>query len=219
MDPSLALIVVSAQAAISVACICFVAFFKGYGNEKGKNLATHEDIDKLVNQVEAVTKATKDIEAKISIHVWNRQKQWEIKKEALFEITKQLSVLLNELTTLDSTYSSADQSGYPESPSWTKAKNSALRQWTVVAASFGNAHAVAALVCGSEAVEALKNVNALVRNIANEIINKNNLGMYDSSLPELTKLAAVFTKAIRKELQIDETQVTGLPQLAQKNLL
>jgi len=34
--------------------------------KKGENLATHEDLDKLVVQVRAVTTTTKEIEAKIS---------------------------------------------------------------------------------------------------------------------------------------------------------
>jgi hypothetical protein len=47
-------------------------------NPKGKNLATYEDIDKLVDLVEAVTTATKQIEARISNEVWDRQKRWEM---------------------------------------------------------------------------------------------------------------------------------------------
>jgi len=39
------------------------------------NLATHEDIDKLVEQVSTVAKTTKEIKAKISNEVWDRQKQ------------------------------------------------------------------------------------------------------------------------------------------------
>ena len=55
-------------------------FWKSYMAKKGENLATHEDIDKLVEQVSAVTKATKDIEAKISSEVWDRQRRWDLKR-------------------------------------------------------------------------------------------------------------------------------------------
>jgi hypothetical protein len=37
-----------------------------YLKKKGENLATHEDVDKLVKQVSAVTAATKQIEANIT---------------------------------------------------------------------------------------------------------------------------------------------------------
>jgi hypothetical protein len=42
------------------------SYLSSYFKRKGENLATHEDIDKLVEQVSAVTKTTKEIEAKIS---------------------------------------------------------------------------------------------------------------------------------------------------------
>ena len=45
----------------------FVGSYLGsYLKKKGENLATHEDLDKLVVQVRAVTTTTKEIEAKIS---------------------------------------------------------------------------------------------------------------------------------------------------------
>jgi hypothetical protein len=50
----------------------FIGFMAAYLKKKGENLATHEDITKLVDQVRAVTTATKEIEAKISTEVWDR---------------------------------------------------------------------------------------------------------------------------------------------------
>jgi hypothetical protein len=68
------------------------AYLGSYLKKKGENLATHEDIDKLLAQVTAVTQATKEIEAKISVDVWERQKKWEIKKDALLEAVKELAI-------------------------------------------------------------------------------------------------------------------------------
>ncbi len=42
------------------------AYFGSYLKKKGENLATHEDIDKLVAQVSAVTAATRHIEERIT---------------------------------------------------------------------------------------------------------------------------------------------------------
>src|SRR5437870_10327269 len=69
----------------------FLGFLAGYMKKKGENLATHEDIGKLVEQMSAVTKATKEIEAKISSDVWDRQKHWEMKREVLFVAAKKRS--------------------------------------------------------------------------------------------------------------------------------
>jgi hypothetical protein len=60
------------------------SYFGAYFKKKGESLATHEDIDKVVDQVKAVTQTTKEIEAKISGEVWDRQKRWELKREVTF---------------------------------------------------------------------------------------------------------------------------------------
>ncbi len=74
----------------------FVGFFlAGYLKRKGENLATHEDIDKLVQQVATVTTTTKEIEEKISNEFWGHRKKWEIRKEALFEVVKEIGTLQN----------------------------------------------------------------------------------------------------------------------------
>ena len=74
---------------VIVPIISFVGGWLGslvgaYLKKKGENLATHEDIGKLVEQVAAVTKTTKEIEAKISDEVWGRQRLWEMKRDAYF---------------------------------------------------------------------------------------------------------------------------------------
>jgi hypothetical protein len=53
------------------------AFFGSYLKKKGENLATHEDIDKLKDQVAAVTTTTKQIEAAISNEMWRRERKAE----------------------------------------------------------------------------------------------------------------------------------------------
>ncbi|MGO8985352.1 MAG: hypothetical protein ACLPHI_12110 [Terriglobales bacterium] len=67
------------------------AFIGSYLMKKGENLATHEDINKLVDQVKSVTQATKEIEAKISGELWDRQRHWEAKRDALLSAVKSLS--------------------------------------------------------------------------------------------------------------------------------
>lgn len=51
------------------------SYLGGYMKKKGENLATHEDVNKLVEQVSKVTEATKLIEARInrSSRVYERQ--------------------------------------------------------------------------------------------------------------------------------------------------
>lgn len=69
------------------------AYLGSYLKKKGENLARREDIEGLVEQVSAVTKATKEIEAKISSNVWDRQKQWELKRDLLLDAVKRMDEL------------------------------------------------------------------------------------------------------------------------------
>jgi hypothetical protein len=68
--------------------------------KKGENLATHEDIKQLVEQVSAVTNATKEIEAKISDDVWTRQKHWEMKRDVVFDTSRKIARIDDLLTSL-----------------------------------------------------------------------------------------------------------------------
>src|SRR5579863_4588638 len=87
------------------------SFLAGYLKKKGENLATHEDINKLVTQVAAVTEATQSIEARISNEVWGRQRQWEMKRDALFEAVRAIGTMDDALITLNSTYTAAHDAG------------------------------------------------------------------------------------------------------------
>src|SRR6266404_3989380 len=78
------------------------SYLASYLKKKGENLATREDLDKLVEQVRAVTTATKEIEAKISTDVWDRQKRWEMKRDLLFEATRRLAAVNDSLMNLNS---------------------------------------------------------------------------------------------------------------------
>jgi len=59
------------------------AYIGSYLREKGKNLATREDLDKIVIQVERTTKVTEEIKASISGEQWVRQKRWDAKYQML----------------------------------------------------------------------------------------------------------------------------------------
>jgi hypothetical protein len=72
----------------SLLWLVFKEHLKGYAGKKGETLATHEDIEKIVAQVQAVTQATKEIEAKISDQSWSRQRLVSLKTEKAFEMMK-----------------------------------------------------------------------------------------------------------------------------------
>lgn len=125
------------------------AYFGSYLKRKGENVATHEDIDKLVAQVAAVTKTTKEIEAKISTEVWDRQKQWEIKKEAVFEVLKAAGSLHSTIGSLHATYQATPGDALHETQSRLDAYN-----------EFSKAHSDFTRAAGLASIVVNKNVDA-----------------------------------------------------------
>src|ERR1700675_361379 len=85
------------------------SFLAGYLKKKGENLATHEDISKLVDQVRAVTTATKEIETKMSSDVWDRQKRWELRRDVIFEMARRTGRVMEALARLHSVYTTEKQ--------------------------------------------------------------------------------------------------------------
>jgi hypothetical protein len=53
---------------------------KGYGEEMGKLRARDEKLDRILNEITAVTRAQKEIETQLAGDLWNRQMLWTEKK-------------------------------------------------------------------------------------------------------------------------------------------
>jgi hypothetical protein len=79
----------------------FGGYFGAYMAKKGENKAIHEDIEKLVDQVRAVTRTTEEIKASISTEAWKR----DLKKEACYELIKQLQPIGASLSKLMASHS------------------------------------------------------------------------------------------------------------------
>jgi hypothetical protein len=69
------------------------AYIGAYLREKGRNLATHEDIDRIVAQLRKTTEATEDIKAQISGELWVKQRRWDVKWDCYAEIVENLGEL------------------------------------------------------------------------------------------------------------------------------
>lgn len=65
-------------------------YFGPYLKKKAENLATQEDIQRLVDQV----RETERVKAEISDRMWDRQAQWNAKRERYVAVVSDLSHLL-----------------------------------------------------------------------------------------------------------------------------
>src|ERR1700674_5268267 len=104
------------------------SYFAGYLRKKGENLATHEDIDKLVAQVAAVTTTTKEIEAKITSDVWDRQKRWELRREVLFEAARRVSEVDVALLYISAVLK-VERPDQKDDPERVQARSDGLKKW------------------------------------------------------------------------------------------
>ena len=189
--------------ALSALAGLFGGYLGAYMAQKGENKAIHEDIEKLVDQVKAVTQATKEIEAQISSDLWNRQRKLEVKKEALFRSTKDLSALHDSLSSLSSAYKAAHESGAPNTPEWLVMKKQALESYHKASVTFSESQLVSELVCDLEVRRTMTQIGWLLQTIADDIASNNNFARFTNSLAEIRKDMEAARVAMRKELGID----------------
>jgi hypothetical protein len=196
---------------LGVAYGLFVKKYAGaYMQKKAENLATHEDIEKLVDQVKAVTETTKKIEAEISESVWNRQKRWQMKREVMFEAVKRVSELDEALLSL-SIVMREDQKNTEEwktnAPSdeeklaWFQTRSEGVMRWSKASREFDESNLFVTVVCGRDSIKAFLELGVFVSRLASNITK--DAASYEREKVELYKKLLETKTAIRKELEVD----------------
>ena len=177
------------------------AYLGSYLKRKAENLATHEDIEKLVDQVRAVTTATKEIEAKISSDVWDRQKQWELKREILFNAAKTLSKIENKLLSPHTFWRMRMSEEIQGEESKIRLENQYATEWQEAFSSFEETETLVSVTCSKETMMALAELGDLLRKTAAKIVN-GDLETYTKTKEERDKKFVITKVQIRKELGI-----------------
>jgi hypothetical protein len=136
------------------------AYFGAYLRKKGENLATHEDLKNLVEQMKAVTQATKEIEAKIDNQVWSGQRQWELKRDALLATVSALRHAHNAVQIL---YSAYDVDMSVKGEQWKEKIPEERKRSSEALAVFNEKRFEASLVCSKIVNSALDRPAALMR--------------------------------------------------------
>jgi hypothetical protein len=178
------------------------AFLGSYLKKKGENLATKEDLGDLLKQVQAVTAATKEIEAKISNQVWDRQKQWEMKRDALYAVAQSMTAAVDALIELHSFYDVENKRGRPTPPDRQEKQLTLERSFNNAAATFHNAVLVAGLVCGKDVQKAAYEMEGFLRKMG-VLAPKSTFEFLEQNTKEMVERRQLVITAIRRDLGVD----------------
>lgn len=190
-------------AVLVVASSALGGYWGAYAKKKGENTATHEDIGNLLEQVQAVTKATEEIKSEISGGLWDRQKLWELRRDTIFELTKRLGLLKDSLTVLISVHQTDLKNGWQDDVNRTQNRIKVGQEWLDASAAFDNAILMAWIVCDQNLYKSLLQFSLNMRQVAAKTKEWD-----DATLAKGTgavgKELAVVMDAIRKELEVDQ---------------
>jgi hypothetical protein len=179
-------------------------YFGAYLKTKAANLATHEDINKLVEQLRAVTQATKEVEAKISDRVWQRQKQWELQYGAILEALRQLSeveAIMSEVVAIHVTKLGQAREGAALIALEEKAISS-RDAYLKAFQSFSKAKNVVNMLCGMEVQNRFAEIQKIMHGAVKQSITNERIPV-DESLDRWAESLIRLYAAIRAQLGIE----------------
>ncbi|HEY2471055.1 MAG TPA: hypothetical protein VGI45_24885 [Terracidiphilus sp.] len=188
----------------------FVRLWRSYSEEKGKNLATKEDIAEL-------TKAAKEIEAAISSEVWDRQRQWEMKRDAVIEAVQALSAAEDALMRMYAHYKKfTDDEWIVEVK---KAYEQSSIDCTNKMTEFESKRNIARLICSDTFNLMLTEVRFSMRKAMSGML-KRQIRSYDEIGPLVSPARRSAMQGARKELglpdEISEHMIDDVPEIPEE---
>lgn len=180
-------------------------YLSAYLKKKAEGLATKEEFKDLKEQTAELTRTTKKIEAEISNDLWNRQKQWEMKREVTFDMSKQISAVDDALSSLYSThqfYKGLAHSGQiVDGLAKGEKFSNVMRNWGKAADAYDSTVALMSIVCSRELCQMLRDFIIFARKLASGVPKQPQ--SYTESAPELASRLKRIQELMRKELGVD----------------
>jgi hypothetical protein len=183
----------------------FKPFIGSYAARKGENLATKEDIAQL-------TKIAEGIRAEISDKVWDRQKQWKLKRDAIADVIRDMTRLVhaNEgpegLVATFMCSNHQDSSTQPNS-SDTPGQQNASNRFSLRLEKLESAVSIAELYVGKDLRSAMSKCYSAFRMECATITNNNRDHFSRDSEDRAIKIYD-FREIARKELGIHDAELT-----------
>ncbi|MGC2163742.1 MAG: hypothetical protein WA634_17675 [Silvibacterium sp.] len=187
----------SAIGALALIGSWFGGFFGTYFKKKGENLATKEDFNDLKEQTRQLRETTKEIESKIDDQIWNRQRQWELKRDILIEFARTISNFEQAVMKISTKIENRSNSIYEA-----KVFSDALAGWNEASSRFERDSFVAELVVSIKTRLALQGLSAMLRNATTDILEKQKKEAYSTHHNNIVLKLESIKLIIREELGI-----------------
>ncbi len=186
-----------------IAALC--GYAGSYLKEHGKNAATKDDFDDLLEQTRQLAKATKAIEAQISDQFWNKRRLWEMKRDALLSAVGSLGRADDALLALATAYGTADKEKPEE---WHETKSNNLLAYQKEINHYDEKRFEASLICGSDLDDAMRGASKLIRGAASKVLREQISGYSEAGAPIQKAILEVLTLS-RKELGIGTSEASN----------
>jgi len=206
-------------ALIVIAALLIDGYLKSYFSKKGENLATHEDIDKLVDQMKAVTRTTEETKSEISDAVWDRQKRWELRRDLFLDAIRKTAAMSDALTLLFSVYSTEKINAQAGREPRTEKRLEAGAVWGKAAEEFDQAVLLLSVICEKETTQLLGRFAYMTREIGLQV-TEGQPEVFTNRMKEWVTLRNEVTSAARRELlgeksfKLTRTDIDSIPKVS-----
>jgi hypothetical protein len=113
--------------------------------------------------MQATTEATKSIEARISGEVWDRQQQWELKRDTLLETVRSVATFKNANFGVIAAFTAARRGEQTDPNLWAAKKTEVVDVWQKAQERFESAPLMTALLGDERINDALANLGVSLR--------------------------------------------------------
>jgi hypothetical protein len=175
------------------------SFLPSYLREKGKNLATQEDIQELARQTGILTQTTREIEARISIGVWSKQQRWDLQKTALLDSLKDLATAETFLVRLVQTF--VDTKDRPQG--WEARRKEANEKYAERINNFWRTQLAIEILCGTEIASHFQEIDTIFDRVRRTLKKGEFDDIWNTQYPELLLAKRQLGQTVRRRLGLD----------------
>jgi hypothetical protein len=175
------------------------SFLPSNMQEKGKDLATKEDVQELARQTEILTQTTKELEARISVGVWSQQQRWDVQKTALLESLKELATAETFLVRLVHIF--ADTKDHPQG--WEARRKEANEKYAGAINNFWRTQLAMEIVCGREIGDQFQQIDNTFKRVLDRMKQGDFKDIWDTQFPVFFAEKGQLGETIRRKLGFD----------------